>query len=72
MWGLAIWGIAALAVVGCALFQPTAASESTYTGELLACTAAAKAHHPTDNVAGRAESKACECTVKTKWGIACS
>ncbi len=72
MQGLLIWGIAALAMVGCALFQPKAAAEGTYTTELVACTTAAKAHHPTDNAAGRAESKACECDVDKKWGLPCS
>ncbi len=46
------------------LFQSKAVqAEGSYTGELLACTAASKT---------LAESKACECQVKTKWGISCS
>ncbi len=53
---------------GCKLFQnPAANAEMTYTGELLACTASAKAAD-----AGLAGSKACECDVKKKWGVPCS
>ncbi len=62
---------ALLLVVGCKFFESKGAAEGTYTGELLACTAAAKAHHPdpADKAAGLAESKACECSVDKKWGV---
>ncbi len=71
--GLFIWGIAAVLMVGCALFQPTPLAETTYTSELLSCNVAAKAHHPLntpeDKAAGRVESNLCECQVDKKWGL---
>ncbi len=58
------WVLLLCLVGGCALFQSKAVqAEGSYSGELLACTAASKT---------LAESKACECQVKTKWGISCS
>ncbi len=73
MQGLFVFAIALVAMVGCALFQPTAAPETTYTSELLSCTVAAKAHHPLntpeDKAAGRVESNLCECQVDKKWGV---
>ncbi len=67
--------LALVLLAGCAWLRTPAAAEPTYTGELLACTAAAKAHHPGDSLseraAGRTESKACECAVDVKWGVPC-
>lgn len=57
-------------VAGCKLFESTAAqAEGSYVADLAACTATAKAHHPDDNVAGRAESAQCEHDVDVKWGV---
>ncbi len=54
-----------IVVSGCKLFQSQAVqAEGSYTAELLACTAEAKA---TDG--GRAASEACERAVDLKWGV---
>ncbi len=72
MQGLFVF-VVALVVMSCAMFQSKGAAEGTYAAELLACTSAAKAHHPLntpeDKAAGRVESTLCECAVDKKWGL---